>query len=778
LNDNKELKENIDNTNKNNELNDKKINFKNNKNLYIINLIAIIITIIIAVVMTALYPKIKAIGLSKNVVSPYINYGFMKDLSKNTYVLYNEALETKQGKTINASDIYMRPKYVNEDIDDYNLLTDNLNHYLSNWKENFKIDFQNLDYVVLDKEGNIIKTNNQNNLNKLIESKDTKELTDKYLFYITIKFDENGQMNVNNIYGGDEYEMRNGLSESKLKNIIDSKNGYGDYLLDNSIKNVTFLYGINKEMKYSDRISELIEHYQRDSYEKISYIYTLILLGIIIILSLLAPFKIEKEVSLCKLFFKIPFEFIIILVSIIIGFMLVASSVLIYYTLTGDFVTKVLTQIGIEADMAEILIYLFNISYWSIFISLIFVTIVVIKNVFKIGIIQYLKENLFIIKVIKIFKELLGLNVKFFKKIINKVINPVKRTIKYMYNIDLTDKSNKFIIKIVAIDAAAILVFFIIWVLGTLITWSVIFSAFWGLILAFTYCIVMYNLLKKYLIKIKNEYAMLLNATNKIAEGNLDVSVNEDLGLFNPFKEQVVKIQIGFKKAINEEIKSQRMKTELISNVSHDLKTPLTSIITYVDLLKSENITVEERKVYIDTLDKKSQRLKFLIEDLFEVSRATSGNINLNLVKVDIVELMRQTEIELEDKIKNANLRIRNNFPGNKVILKLDSQKTFRIFENLLNNVAKYAMEGSRVYVNIIDNEDKIEITVKNMSSEEINFEAEDIVERFERGDKSRNTEGSGLGLAIVKSFVEVQGGTFNVDVDGDLFKVTIIFKK
>ena len=150
----------------------------------------------------------------------------------------------------------------------------------------------------------------------------------------------------------------------------------------------------------------------------------------------------------------------------------------------------------------------------------------------------------------------------------------------------------------------------------------------------------------------------------------------------------------------------------------------------------------------------------------------------MNLVKVDIVELMKQTEIELEDKIKNTNLKIRNYFPGDKIIIELDSQKTFRIFENLLNNVVKYAMEGSRVYVDIIDNVDTVEITIKNMSAEEINFDAFDIVERFERGDKSRNTEGSGLGLAIAKSFVEVQGGVFNIEVDGDLFKVSIIFKK
>jgi signal transduction histidine kinase len=340
----------------------------------------------------------------------------------------------------------------------------------------------------------------------------------------------------------------------------------------------------------------------------------------------------------------------------------------------------------------------------------------------------------------------------------------IKKMVIYISTIDLTDKSDKAIVKLLAVNFVIISIFCFLW--------------FFGVLLGLVYSIVLFIFLRKYLNNIKNKYEILLDATNKIAEGNLDVKIDEDLGLFNPFKDQVIKIQSGFKKAVNEEVKSQRMKTDLISNVSHDLKTPLTSIITYVDLLKGENVTEEERKAYINTLDKKSQRLKFLIEDLFEVSRATSGNINLNLVKVDIVELMRQTEIELDDKIKNSNIKIRNYFPGNKIVLELDSQKTFRIFENLLNNVVKYAMEGSRVYVDIIENNEVAEITIKNMSAEEINFDSEDIVERFQRGDKSRNTEGSGLGLAIVKSFVEVQGGTFNVEVDGDLFKVTIKFKK
>ena len=248
--------------------------------------------------------------------------------------------------------------------------------------------------------------------------------------------------------------------------------------------------------------------------------------------------------------------------------------------------------------------------------------------------------------------------------------------------------------------------------------------------------------------------------------------------MFNPFKDELKKIQFGFKKAVDEEVKSQKMKTELISNVSHDLKTPLTSIITYIDLLKNDNITDEERKSYIDTIDNKSQRLKFLIEDLFEVSKATSGNIKLNPVNVDIIELIRQIEIELSDKLDNAKVVVKNNFPDNKIFLNLDSQKTFRIFENLLNNVAKYSMEGSRVYVDITENEQDVTINIKNMSAVEIDYKSDEIIERFQRGDKSRNTEGSGLGLAIVKSFVEAQGGIFKVEIDGDLFKSVVIFIK
>lgn len=220
------------------------------------------------------------------------------------------------------------------------------------------------------------------------------------------------------------------------------------------------------------------------------------------------------------------------------------------------------------------------------------------------------------------------------------------------------------------------------------------------------------------------------------------------------------------------------MKTDLISNVSHDLKTPLTAIITYVDLLKDENLSQEKRKQYIEIVDRKSQRLQKLIEDLFEMSKASSGNITLNIEEIDIVSLMKQTLLELDDKIKASSLTFKNNFPEEKVVLQLDSQCTFRIFENIIINATKYAMANSRVYLDIIEREDNVEVIMKNMAAEEIDFNTNEIVERFVRGDESRNTEGSGLGLAIAKSFVELQGGSFKIEVDGDLFKVIMNFKK
>ena len=298
-----------------------------------------------------------------------------------------------------------------------------------------------------------------------------------------------------------------------------------------------------------------------------------------------------------------------------------------------------------------------------------------------------------------------------------------------------------------------------------------------GLTIAIIYSVILYFLLRRYISKLQKKYGLLLKATNEIAQGNLNVTIEEDLGVFEPFKPQIYRIEEGFRNAVAEEVKSQRMKSELITNVSHDLKTPLTAIITYVKLLQEPGVTEEQRKEYLETLDRKSLRLKALIEDLFEVSKANSQNITLDIRDVDIVSMVKQVEFEMEDKLADAGLDVRMNLPEEKVIVPLDSQKTFRIFENLFGNIAKYALPGTRVYVNGFTAKDEVTIILKNIAAQELSASGEELTERFVRGDASRNTEGSGLGLAIAKSFTEIQGGKFRIELDGDLFKVVLIWK-
>ena len=236
-----------------------------------------------------------------------------------------------------------------------------------------------------------------------------------------------------------------------------------------------------------------------------------------------------------------------------------------------------------------------------------------------------------------------------------------------------------------------------------------------GVTIAVIYSVVLYFVLRRYVSKLQKKYGLLLKATNEIAQGNLNVTIEEDLGVFEPFKPQIYRIEEGFRNAVAEEVKSQRMKSELITNVSHDLKTPLTAIITYVKLLQEPGVTEEQRKEYLETLDRKSLRLKALIEYLFEVSKANSQNITLDIRDVDIVSMVKQVEFEMEDKLADAGLDVRVSMPEEKVIVPLDSQKTFRIFENLFGNIAKYALPGTRVYVSGFTAKDEVTIILKNI---------------------------------------------------------------
>lgn len=271
----------------------------------------------------------------------------------------------------------------------------------------------------------------------------------------------------------------------------------------------------------------------------------------------------------------------------------------------------------------------------------------------------------------------------------------------------------------------------------------------------------------------------IIKATDNIADGKFDCVIEEKgKGNLPRLACNINNMKEGFKKSVEEQIKSERLKSELITNVSHDLKTPLTSIINYVDLLKSEELSPDDRKNYIDVLDKKSQRLKVLIEDLFEASKLASGSIELKIEKLDIVQLLNQALGEFDEKIAKSKLNFKVSTSKPNIYLNLDGNKTWRVFDNLIGNTLKYAQPDTRVYLDITEYDEKIIVTMKNISAYEMDFDEEEIFERFKRGDKSRNTEGSGLGLAISKNIIECEGGSMQINIDGDLFKVIMEFNK
>lgn len=402
----------------------------------------------------------------------------------------------------------------------------------------------------------------------------------------------------------------------------------------------------------------------------------------------------------------------------------------------GKFITK-------ERETAWI--YVLNGFVWFLTLGVAYVCVLSIRQLFSKGFVRYLKEN-----------TLTGIFICF-------IVRRCAKFIRSIQNIDFKEKGTQVIWKAVLLNFIAITIMCCVW--------------FFGILPAIVYSFLLLFAGISVWKKIKKQYDLLLLTTRQMAEGTTDVKYVCDAGIFHGLQEELKKVQAGFETAVKEEVKSQRMKTELITNVSHDLKTPLTAIITYVDLLKKEDLSEEERQSYIQVLEQKSARLKTLIEDLFEVSKATSGNIIIEAEPLDLTALVKEVQVEMEDQIMQSGIEFRMTAPEEKVLVSLDGKKTCRIFENLVGNILKYGMPGSRAYIMIERDEAIARVTLKNVSAKELAFDTEEITERFVRGDAARTTEGSGLGLAIAKSFAEAQGGCLYIHVDGDLFKAIVEFR-
>lgn len=274
------------------------------------------------------------------------------------------------------------------------------------------------------------------------------------------------------------------------------------------------------------------------------------------------------------------------------------------------------------------------------------------------------------------------------------------------------------------------------------------------------------------------EFNEIKDGVERVKNGDIyhKIQVNND-GEFGKLASNINSITEGLNKAVDNELKSERLKTELITNVSHDIRTPLTSIITYIDLIEKEDDKTKIKE-YTEILEKKSQRLKQLTDDLFEASKASSGNIPVNLEKINVISLITQGLGELDDKIKSLKLDFKINKSKDKIYVKADGKLLWRSIENLISNIFKYALKESRVYIDIEDLGKEIKITIKNISAYQLNISTDELMERFKRGDESRSSNGSGLGLSIAKSLIELQKGKFDIEIDGDLFKTIIILPK
>lgn len=610
------------------------------------------------------------------------------------------------------------------------------------WSENLMKGYLSIEYVAIDNETQNIRSNIPYIESKLEQVPPTPaQLDDQYEFFIAFQYNENGEINI---------LLDSTGAESGLKfNILNLEQGVKDSLSQkglHQVKNMTYFYGISKINGNGDSLVWEIDSALRTEYMdmavQIMYALTLCL----IIVALLIPYRVIKEVTVFQWIYRVPLELLIFLGGFIISVQFSYAGEMIRSYKADHIVYFYGIFIG-NIAFSPIIVKLINLISWLIYFGTIVVFVWGIKSMHQEGVKNYLVQH-----------TLVG---RGYIVLIRKLMDRVEQ-LSHTHFEDLEEKSLKRFMLISLFVLSGLCCLWLFGIIGILI-----------------YVLGVYWVIEKALQQIKYYYQKLLNTTTDLAKGDLDTKIlEEELGIFEPIKQRVEQIQIGFKQSVEEEIRSQKLKTELITNVSHDLKTPLTSIVSYVSLLKQEDLSKEVREQYIDILERKSIRLQTLIEDLFEMSKANSGNIILTPERVDLIALIKQTLFELDDNIQAARVQFRTRFEEDKVYLVLDSTRTFRVFDNLINNITKYAMPNSRAYIEVTSEGDEVVIVLKNTAKEELDFDQDEITERFVRGDRSRHTEGSGLGLAIAKSFVELQNGSLKIELDGDLFKVIIRFKK
>ncbi len=649
--------------------------------------------------------------------------------------------ETAEGNVSSDSEITYSAGLDGYDAEQFNQALENLyREFLRNLVPAYE-----LEYRIYDDQG--LGLGNSVNDLFLLSQDDGGGLENRYAFYVALRYDEAGNPSVVSFKGVEERYLNRYISESQDRDRLLNLAGldlsyYNELRGSRGPANVTIVYASARDTFYMSKDSEEYIMYSaeyRFGDAGFNGIITFALL-VTALIGIGLPFVTSEKELMTGI--KIPME--ILLAGLIVLLMLYEPlASMAYYTVSGSLFSTFLGRA--PSTLQNFADYLFNYCVWILYFGSALLLVLSIHPIFREGFGAYVR------------------NCSYCGRLLRGRMTGIRRFFSQLREIDLKDGADRQLLMLLGLNFVVLTVLCCAWVAGIL-----------GL---FIYTVILFLFLRRRYERIREDYCELLAGVQEMADGNLEVRLPEDLGVFNAMRDELLDIQTGFKKAVEEEIKSQRMRSELITNVSHDLKTPLTSIITYTNLLKEEGITEEQRRAYIDTLDQKSQRLKRLIEDLFVISKASSNNIVLNPVNLDLAALIKQVMFELDDRVKSSQIEFRCSFRPEKLPVYLDCEKTYRIFENLVVNILKYSMPHSRAYITAERMQDEIWVTLKNTSEQELTFQSDEITERFVRGDQSRNTEGSGLGLAIAKSFTTIQGGTFDVVLDGDLFKVILKWK-
>lgn len=571
-----------------------------------------------------------------------------------------------------------------------------------------------------------------NIVSNLSDPKQDSSKTDDHRFYVSFRFDEKGECSISGDLTLDIFDAYNFYA--LFPSVEDV---YYPEIQINPPENMEFQFMISSTAFSYLGISGYLNSW--DQFNDFGGISFFVAAAVLFVFLLFYPIRYVSEVQPFKTIRNWSIEINLFLLPSLVTLAFMVSMLSASFTINGEF-SYLLNEYGLI--VSDMIVLGFNFVIWFLSMIILSLTIFELKYIVVYGPIRFIKEH----------------------SLTASCIRWIKKTIDDLFTVDLSMPFYKQLLLLI-LGNALVMLFFGILNFSLMIICTLLYS------------IALFYFIYRHLIEIQQDYHKLLASIRGIVSNHFE-KTDEDFGIFASGREELEKLSVNFEEAVQEKVRSEKMKTELISNVSHDLKTPLTCIKNYAALLDDDALSSEKRHEYQEKLKKYANRLKTLIDDLLEISKVESGNLKLEPANLNIIDLLDQVYMQSEEALNAKNITVIRHYADKKLILCLDSNKTYRIFENLFTNISKYAMPNSRAYVSVKEENGRVKIEMNNVSEQPMDFTSSEIMERFVRGDKSRSQQGSGLGLAIARSFTQAQGGTFELKIDCDLFKVRIEFEK